>query len=296
MPTVDDNRLKGNFGAAYVSARLSAYSLVRPVAADTDIGVDLYCESVYMGKPSHHFWMQVKTGKQVPELKDGTVSCSFEREQLEYWQRQPVPVFAALVPMEWPLSILPTIHIANVTEHLLQKNPALTIRSAMKWEPDDHEAVERFLYSDLPTTAARQYCQRGMVAPIDSISESYEQIIPPVPAEQYSKKISYQIEKTAAFSIISLWRREKLYSERTFRMLLANILEQFVPDWGNWEIYFALGLNNHADAKFAQAIEEYERAKKSIERDPDITLKEIWNQHLHEIATQIQKAREHSAV
>lgn len=46
MPTVDENRLKGNYGAAYVSARLSSECLVRPVAAETGVGVDLYCETV----------------------------------------------------------------------------------------------------------------------------------------------------------------------------------------------------------------------------------------------------------
>jgi len=45
MPIADTNRLKGNYGAAYVSARLSSECLVRPVAAETDVGVDLYCET-----------------------------------------------------------------------------------------------------------------------------------------------------------------------------------------------------------------------------------------------------------
>jgi hypothetical protein len=55
MPTVDTNRLKGNFGAAFVSACLSSERLVRPVAAETDVGIDLYCETIENGSPFLHF-------------------------------------------------------------------------------------------------------------------------------------------------------------------------------------------------------------------------------------------------
>ena len=51
MPIVDENRLKGNYGATYVALRLSSECLVRPVAAETDVGVDLYCETVEGGTP-----------------------------------------------------------------------------------------------------------------------------------------------------------------------------------------------------------------------------------------------------
>jgi hypothetical protein len=42
VPAVTENRLKGNCGAALVMSRLSGECLARPVAAETDVGVDLY--------------------------------------------------------------------------------------------------------------------------------------------------------------------------------------------------------------------------------------------------------------
>jgi len=54
-------QLKGNYAENLVAEWLSRVCLVRPVASGTDIGIDLYCESVVGNKPYHHFWVQVKT-------------------------------------------------------------------------------------------------------------------------------------------------------------------------------------------------------------------------------------------
>jgi hypothetical protein len=60
MPRTPEEHLKANYGVALVMEKFSAGCLVRPVAAGTDVGVDLYCESVAEGKPFLHFWVQVK--------------------------------------------------------------------------------------------------------------------------------------------------------------------------------------------------------------------------------------------
>jgi len=121
VTAVDENRLKGNYGTALVSQRLGAECLVRPVAADTDVGVDLYCETVVEGLPFLHFWMQVKVGNQIRCLKgqQPAASCSFDRPHLKYWRRQPVPVFAALVPTNWPVTDEPAIYVVDITSKLL---------------------------------------------------------------------------------------------------------------------------------------------------------------------------------
>ena len=114
MPIVTENRLKGNYGAALVMSRLSGECLVRPVAADTDVGVDLYCETVAEGRPFLHFWLQVKAGDQCKrDASSNAASCSFELDHLKYWTQQPVPVFAALVPAEWPVLCEPDIYIVR---------------------------------------------------------------------------------------------------------------------------------------------------------------------------------------
>src|SRR5262245_3085691 len=100
-PLVDRTRLKGNFGANYVAAVFSTQCLVRPVAVDTDVGIDLYCETLTNGGiPFQHFWLQVKAGESI-KVRDGIASYRFDPKQLDYWSYQPVPVFAALVPTDW---------------------------------------------------------------------------------------------------------------------------------------------------------------------------------------------------
>src|SRR5262245_27943710 len=106
-----------------VMARLSGECLVRPVAVDTDVGVDLYCETVIESRPFLHFWMQVKAGDQCEARGEATAaSCSFGLEHLNYWLRQPVPVFAALVPTTWPVSCEPSIYVVDITSQLLARD------------------------------------------------------------------------------------------------------------------------------------------------------------------------------
>ena len=57
MTLVDRNRLKANHAEAAVTGWLSRVCLIRPVSAGTDIGVDLYCESVLEDRPFLHFWV-----------------------------------------------------------------------------------------------------------------------------------------------------------------------------------------------------------------------------------------------
>ena len=154
MVVVDENRLKGNFGAALVAQMLSQRCLVRPVAEGTDLGIDLYCESVTPdGRPFQHFWVQVKTGAQVEVVADGrTAACRFERKNLEYRDRQPVPVFALLVPiLDWPPKPPAQIYAADLTKYLLVIPPPCpespTIRSREDIRtlvPGDPDSLETF--------------------------------------------------------------------------------------------------------------------------------------------------------
>lgn len=100
MPVVDANTLKGNQAAFLVSAWLSKQCLVRPVSEGTDIGVDLFCETVDVPseQPFLHFWVQVKTGARQVTVMNGQAKCRFDKEHVDYWCRQPVPTYAFLVP------------------------------------------------------------------------------------------------------------------------------------------------------------------------------------------------------
>jgi len=287
MPTVDINRLKGNFGAAYVSALLSSECLVRPVAADTDVGVDLYCETVEDTDPFLHFWVQVKAGtKQCPVSTNGDVaSCSFTRDHLKYWSRQPVPVFAALVPVDWPVLKSPTVYIVNLTSQLLGKvlNRGKTLRSDYTWRPDNRDDVRQFLSERVPATSAQLHCRHGVVAPIPTLRPSYEYGVPDVPVMQFNWQIKEQIRRTAAFSILSLHDTRELNKDRKFRRRLASVVEQF-GDGPNWETHMAMALSYHADRGFRRAVERYDDAKRSIAGDLKLQDKATWKQWQERIA------------
>lgn len=173
MMLVDQNRLKGNYGAALVAQMLSQRCLVRPVAEGTDIGVDLYCESVTKdGRPFQHFWVQVKTGSQVRVAPDGQgATVSFDWRHLEYWDRQPVPVFALLVPLDvWPPQPPDHIYVVDVTGHLLTHGPPtqgeITLHSHKvpdTIKPGDIERLEWFLYEHVPSLTGAQKIRDGII-------------------------------------------------------------------------------------------------------------------------------------
>lgn len=114
MPIVDSNRLKGNQAAFLVSAWLGKQCLVRPVSEGTDVGVDLFCETVDVPseEPFLHFWVQVKTGAKQIVVADGQARCSFDKGHVDYWCRQPVPAYAFLVP-EDQLADLRAVYVVS---------------------------------------------------------------------------------------------------------------------------------------------------------------------------------------
>jgi hypothetical protein len=88
--------LKGNWGEQFIAAELASQGcLIRHVPQGHDVGVDLYCETTYKGTPWMHFWCQVKTLKGWRGK-----SKSFKQGDIDYWLKQPIPVFIFLVPDE----------------------------------------------------------------------------------------------------------------------------------------------------------------------------------------------------
>jgi hypothetical protein len=282
---VSDERLKGNYGVAAVMARLSAECLVRPVAADTDIGVDLYCETVQDGQAFLHFWVQVKAGAQCRvKTERGVASCDFDSAHLDYWRRQPVPVFAALVPTEWPVQREPSIYLVDVTTQLLNGHvrigqQTVRLRSDYCWEPGHPEAVRTLLRETVPATTARLQVSNGVVAGVPTIEPRYEGSAPRVPVLSYRQEIRDQLRRTAALSVwFALEANAPLTDEdKDFHRLLARIVKSFV-DVGDfqWENFYSLGLSRHADEDYEGAETMYIEARKSIERDEKVRDKPKW--------------------
>jgi hypothetical protein len=285
MPAITPNRLKGNYGAALVSSRLSGECLVRPVAADTDVGVDLYCETVAEGHPFVHFWLQVKAGDQCKVHPCRSATCSFDGEHLKYWFRQPVPVFAALVPTEWPVVEEPTIHIVDVTTQILKnlnylERQSVNLVSEYSWQAGDRSSVVDFLEQVVPATAARLQVRNGVVARIPQQTINYVHTTPSVPVLAFQKEILTQLRSTAAHAVIFSATDEPTDAHE-FRRFLARIIElftnsQFRQHNYHWENFFSLALSKHLDQDYAKAESLYEEAQNCIHADPNVCDEGSW--------------------
>ena len=295
MGKVDDKRLKGNAGALYVSALLSNDCLVRPVAADTDIGLDLYCESVQKEEPFLHFWMQVKAGRQCRVLADGSgASCSLDVKDLDYWWRQPVPVFAAMVPSDSPYTSNTPVYVVDITRQLLDGRPShaqktLTLRSDYVWRPGEPKDVKEFLHNVVPVSVARLWCRDGVMTKIPTLQPLYENRTPLVPVSKYADKIQTQLRRTAATSLLFLHRLNELNKNQEFRRRLARIVEQFDDD-PHWENFMSRALSHHADEEFDNAARMYERAIQVIKNDQRVRDKPEWKSYVDEIEQLKRKA------
>ena len=289
MPAVTGNRLKGNYGAALVMSRLSGECLVRPVAADTDVGLDLYCETVAENRPFLHFWLQVRAGNQCRVDVDGSsASCRFTVDHLEYWFRQPVPVFAALVPTEWPVRQEPDIYIIDITTSLLMGLPAqaqetVTLDSQYCWPAGNLVSVQQFLELVVPETTARLEVSKGVIAAAPTSVPQYVQRRPYVPVRRFKQKILDQLRVTAALGILFSFGEDGPTSEDLeFRRLLSRIVGQFDNDC-HWETFFSRALSSHADGDYSNAVAMYDRARQSIQGDPNVRDEPLWQERVQVI-------------
>ncbi len=285
-------------------ARLSAECLVRPVAVDTDVGVDLYCETVVEGRPFLHFWIQVKAGDQC-EVRNGsaTASCSFRVDHLAYWFRQPVPVFAALVPTAWPVSGEPAVYIVDITSQLLTTGlPAgqseFTLASDYRWAAGAPAPVREFLADVVPQTTARLQVSKGIVAASPTPVPMYATTTPFVPVTRFMREIQNQIRTTAARSILFALSgaADQPFSEViAFCRLLAGVVERFGDD-PQWENFMARALASHADGHYDDALRMYEKAHNCIDADHHVRDEAPWQLTLRWIERLQVRARGGSAL
>jgi hypothetical protein len=295
LPTVDEKRLLGNYGAGLVSYRLSKDCLVRSVTNDTDVGVDLYCESVAEDQPFLHFWLQVKAGLQVKvSPKEDYAKCSFQKTHLEYWNRQPVPVFAALVPTGWPVEREPKVYIIDITSHLITKGlprrDSQRLKSHYIWEPNDNSAVTDFVKRAVPWSSAILHCRNGVISLVPSPRREYVHSIPMIPATQYADRVLTQIRLSAAMTILAMRDQNALSSNNsTRRRTLAGIVLQFSND-GHWENFMALALSAHADRDMQTSLIWYEKALNSVLNDDAFMAQPGIDGLVVDILTQISKA------
>lgn len=277
-------------------ARLGGECLVRPVSADTDVGIDLYCETVVESQPFLHFWLQVKAGNQCAVSSSNTASCRFTKEELLYWRRQPVPVFAALVPTEWPVVAEPDVYIVDITTHILFSEgtgtqQSFALQADYHWPAGEQEPVRAFLADVVPITTARLHIANGVVASKPTPAPRYERQTPFVPVIRFEKQIRDQLRTTAANSILfALSGEGSAQANPQFHRLLARIVEQFDDDL-HWETFMARALSYHADEQYDKALAMYEMAKASIQNDAQVRDQPPWQESVATINRMEHRAR-----
>ena len=175
MPSMSVKQLKGNYAENLVAEWLSRTCLIRPVAAGTDIGIDLYCEALIEGSPYLHFWVQVKaiTKKNVKKKGDKEIAFyNFKQKHLLYWSKQPVPVYAFLVPVEgWPPKQPNRIYGVPISRYIVQNgipDKSITLESSGFTDlvSIDND-WEEFIYQVLPVDSAILLFSKGFVAKIE---------------------------------------------------------------------------------------------------------------------------------
>ncbi|MCK4548257.1 MAG: hypothetical protein KAW17_12550 [Candidatus Eisenbacteria sp.] len=131
--------------------------LVRTVPEDSTTGFSLLCETDENSRgkrePFQHFWVHVRTGDRVSLIEPGKqASCLFKAKELLYWARQPIPVYAFLIPEYSSASLPDTIYIVDLSGHLTDlqipmDKDRLTLRSNRLIHPESEEDCRRFLSS-----------------------------------------------------------------------------------------------------------------------------------------------------
>jgi len=298
MPIIDEKRILGNYGAHLVAHILSKFCLVRPVAEGTDIGIDLYCETIEERQGFLHFWAQVKSGKQV-KIENGKGICQFEVDHLRYWEHQPVPVFAFYVRSGFPPKRPKQIFMANLSGYLMRygipQGKYKDIGSDLTIDLKSDEWHEEFLLQLKLTTSHLPLKKHGIIASIPELTPSYvlTYCAPLGSSRKYAKQCLGTIRSTLSGLVSDAALLKHTYGidpdTRYFAERLVPILKMF-EEGKRPEILWALSL------WFAVVEQDTEKASQlvdaaieSINGDPrlDETMRNNWRQEFETVVREI---------
>lgn len=279
MPTVDQTRIIGNYGTNLVAHALSQFCLVRPVAEGTDIGVDLYCETIEEGQAFLHFWVQVKSGAQIRIKRNGKASCKFNVDHLHYWWRQPVPVFAFYVPCSFPPRIPEEIYFTNLSMYLMSFGiPTISrkvIESDSKIQLETNEWHEK-LISVLKYTTSYLKLRNGVIGAFPQLTQEYIRQYPYFCGiSQHAPKNTLHMIRTTVSTLVFdaalLKYQESIEPQMNYIGRLIEILEIFRAD-KRPEILKALSLWSAVmGTDLAAAWRLYNEAIETINEDQNLT-------------------------
>lgn len=269
MTKATKSLISGNRGEAFVTFILSKYCLVRPVASGTDIGIDLYCESILGHTPLTHFWVQVKTFRV--KRKSITIKNSY----LAYWMRQPVPWFVFLV---------------HDTGQLDESNFSLGVVVLNEFFRGDHfkeggktrvpvfvtltpANLKEFIEEAIPTVESRLRMAEGIIVPIrKSLEDAYLKIYYAATLSDYSRNVLKVAGRNCSLLMEDILRGNKEEFFREERLLAEKVLKNFC-DFGNWDMPYWYGRSKQFDGFHEEALRAFEKARNFVLRDSRLSQK-----------------------
>lgn len=276
MPSITNEQLKGNFAENLVAEWISRACLVRPVAAGTDTGIDLYCEAIIENNPFLHFWIQVKAiGEKDIAAKEGIefASYRFKRSHLEYWSRQPIPVYAFLVPVVgWPPKYPERIFGISITRHVVKNG--LPEKDSIKLETSDctqfssiDEDWNQFIKQVVPTDSAILLFSKGLVSNIDFYKTEYQHF-PSGIALKYGEEILDKV-RDAVIILGSEALESETDKNQGFRRICEAVASLFISDMHELGVDF-LVRSAQMDADIPRALRYVDLIKNEVRKRTDI--------------------------
>jgi tetratricopeptide (TPR) repeat protein len=262
---ISKSQIIGSRGEMFIAFLMSQFCLVRPVANGTDVGVDLYCEALLDGVPHSHFWVQVKTTKNKLSKK-----MRFEVKHLEYWARQPIPVYIFFVSENKMALDKFRINIINLSEKFISEpyiDPKVKTKSlSADLMISSVKELEHFVLNDVPETIARLFLRDGVIFPIrNTVYEQYEKRYKTVGVHKFTKVIMKNIGRTSTLLLEDMLNQSSdEFNDQ--KIQLEKILETY-EGWGNYDFHYILGLAKQRKGQYDAAIKCYERSLEVVLKD-----------------------------
>jgi hypothetical protein len=102
-------------------------------------------------------------------------------------------------------------------------------------------------------------------------------------ARRFKQRILDQLRATAALGVLfSFGEDEQTSEDLEFRRLLSRIVGQFDNDC-HWETVFSRAVSSHADGDYSNAVAMYDKARQSIQGDPNVRDEHLWQEQVQVI-------------
>jgi len=266
-----NNLLTGNWGEQYISERLtSCRCFVRHVPQGHDTGVDLYCETTSDDRrPFAHFWCQVKTAQFKGKKPRMTLNRGSKNVHVDYWLKQPIPVFIFKVPDMRNENIngkeMIPFYIFNAIDF---HNNEKFIKSSLKVEKVEH--LNNFLKERLLIETFRWDLMRGRVSHLLPSEPSYTITFRSGQTLKFEEELKESLRWTLFLLTNDILGKKcpNSVSEAGYYATMLEILVQWIKD-KHYESYEVIGKYYRENGVIQKALDNYKKALNHLYNDPN---------------------------